>query len=120
MITPDFAASFADAWVADWNSHDLDRILDHYTDDFVIETPMAALLQPESGGIVRGKAQVRAYWTIGLQRIPDLEFVLLDVLTGTDGISIYYRNTATGRRSVEVMFLNDEQKVWKAVVHYAG
>ncbi|MGH3529462.1 MAG: nuclear transport factor 2 family protein, partial [Pseudonocardiaceae bacterium] len=36
------AAAFADDWVEAWNSHDLDRILSHFTDDVVFTSPVAA------------------------------------------------------------------------------
>jgi ketosteroid isomerase-like protein len=119
MITKEFAISFAEEWIKSWNSHNLEKILSHYTDDFTIETPMAAKIFPETGGIVRGKEAVRAYWTIGLEKIPDLKFELLDVLIGINGLTIYYRNTATNKKSVEIMIFNDQLKVGKAIVHYA-
>jgi ketosteroid isomerase-like protein len=120
MITKEFAARFAQEWVDAWNSHDLDIIMSHYTDDFSIETPMAAMLVPESKGLVEGKEAVRAYWTIGLQCIPNLHFEILDVHTGINGVAIYYRNTSTGRVSTEVMFFNDKAKVNRVVVFYGN
>jgi len=119
MITSEFAKSFAAEWIESWNSHNLEEILSHYTDDFTIETPMAAKIVPETGGIVKGKDAVKAYWTIGLERIPNLKFELLDLLVGVDGLTIYYLNTATNKRSVEMMTFNSRQKVSKAVVHYS-
>jgi ketosteroid isomerase-like protein len=118
-MTSEFAQHFAEEWVASWNSHDLDRVLNHYTDDFSIETPMALKIQPESQGILKGKAAIRIYWTMGLQLIPDLEFKIIDVLTGIDSLSIYYLNTATGRKSVENMFFNEQGKVTKVFVMYS-
>ena len=42
MISPQFAAQFAEEWVAVWNSRDLDRILAHYADDFEMASPYIA------------------------------------------------------------------------------
>jgi ketosteroid isomerase-like protein len=39
MMTAEFAAQFAEEWIAAWNSHDLDRILSHYADDFEMASP---------------------------------------------------------------------------------
>jgi hypothetical protein len=119
MVTEEFTRQFAKAWADAWNAHDLDLVLSHYTDDFTIETPMALKLMPETGGVVKGKENVRAYWTIGLERIPDLHFEILDVLTGTSSMTIYYINTATGRKSAENLFFNDEMKIERAFVMYA-
>lgn len=118
-MTKDFAIQFAREWVDCWNSHDLEKILSHYSEDFTIETPMAVKLYPESEGIVVGKSEVRKYWKIGLERIPDLKFEILDVLVGVNGLAIYMLNTATNRKSVEVMNFNSEKKVNKAIVNYA-
>ena len=119
MITTDFAKVFAYSWIDAWNTHNLDEILSHYADDFVIETPMAAKLLPESGGSIKGKEAVRAYWKVGLERIPDLKFEIIDVLLGVHGLSIYYINTATHKKSVELMCFNAEGKVNMAFVHYS-
>jgi len=119
MITKAFADQFAAEWVHAWNLHDIELVLSHYTDDFSIQTPIAAQMLPESLGTVTGKDNVRSYWTTALQRIPDLKFELIDVLCGVDGLTIYYVNTATGRRSAEMLFLNAQGKVYKAIVHYS-
>lgn len=120
MITKEFAQHFTDEWINAWNSHDLDRILSHYSEDFTIETPMAVVLFPESKGIVKGKTEVRKYWQIGLDKIPDLKFELIDVLAGLNGITIYYVNKATNRRSAENLVFNNEKLVCSATVNYAG
>lgn len=30
---------FSESWIDAWNSHDLERILAHYEDDFLLESP---------------------------------------------------------------------------------
>ncbi|GAB4019652.1 nuclear transport factor 2 family protein [Spirosoma koreense] len=119
MITEEFAKTFTQAWIDAWNSHDLEQILSHYSDDFVIETPMAARLIPESKGLIEGKPAVRTYWQLGISRIPDLHFQLIDLLVGVQSLTIYYLNTATGKRSVENMFFTVEGKVSRAFVNYS-
>lgn len=78
----EFATGFAKDWVEAWNTHDIEKILAHYSEDFTIESPMAIKLYPQSNGIVVGKSEVRKYWTIGLERSPNLKFELLDLLMG--------------------------------------
>jgi ketosteroid isomerase-like protein len=119
MITAEFASEFALEWVASWNAHDLERVLAHYTDDFTIETPMALRLVPESQGILKGKDAIRAYWKIGLERIPNLQFEIIDVLTGINALSIYYLNKATGRKTTEVFFFKEAGKVNKTYALYS-
>jgi len=75
----DFAHRFADEWIAAWNSHDLDRILAHYEDDFEMSSPVIRIVAGEPSGKLRGKTAVGAYWSRALQRSPDLHFELVGV-----------------------------------------
>jgi ketosteroid isomerase-like protein len=83
---------FAERWCADWNSHELDRVLAHFAEDVVFTSPVAASLFPETGGRLVGKAALRAYWEEGLRRIPDLHFTIERVFGGIDTVVIQYRN----------------------------
>src|SRR4051794_5447706 len=91
MPTPD-PLPFADAWVRAWNAHDVEAVLDHFGDDVVFTSPVAARVVPDSGGVVRGKDELRDYWTTALTQQPDLEFELIDVYRGESTLVINYRN----------------------------
>ncbi len=41
MIDQQWAQAFAEDWIASWNSHDMERILAHYTDDFEMSSPLS-------------------------------------------------------------------------------
>jgi ketosteroid isomerase-like protein len=45
-----FAERFAKEWVAAWNSHDLDRVLAHYEEDFEMSSPIIIALVGEPSG----------------------------------------------------------------------
>jgi ketosteroid isomerase-like protein len=51
------AERFAKEWVAAWNSHDLDRILAHYDDDFEMSSPIITTFVGEPSGRLKGKKQ---------------------------------------------------------------
>ena len=119
MVTEGFASAFAAKWAASWNSRNINDIMSHYSEDFTIESPMALKLMPESKGVITGKSSVKAYWEIGLAKIPDLHFTVLDVLIGINSLTIYYVNIATGKKSAENLFFNSEGKVYRAFVMYA-
>jgi ketosteroid isomerase-like protein len=111
------AERFAKEWVDAWNSHDLDRVLAHYADDFQMTSPFIVQLMSESTGTIKGKEKVRAYWAKALARIPDLHFDLIEVLTSVDSITIYYQ-AVLEKRAAEVLFFNENGKVRRAVAHY--
>ncbi len=84
-----FAEHFANDWIDSWNSHDLQRILSHYADDFEMSSPVIIQLANEASETLRGKAAVSAYWAKALQLIPDLHFELITILVGVNSITLY-------------------------------
>jgi ketosteroid isomerase-like protein len=89
--TPD-PQDFAAAWVRAWNDHDVEAVLAHFHDDVLFSSPVAARLLPETGGVVRGKAALRAYWVTALGLLPGLHFEVIDVYRGESLLVINYHN----------------------------
>ncbi len=111
------ALEFAENWIKSWNSHDLDEILNHYSEDVEITTPMIKLAGGIDSGTLKGKDNVGAYWRKALDKIPDLHFELIDVTEGVDSVALYY-TSVMNKKAVEVMFFNNQGKVNKMIAHY--
>lgn len=88
----EFAGRFAEQWQAAWNSHDIERILTHYADDVVFQSPYVVHRFQDPAGEVRGKQALRSYWGSGLKQQPDLKFSVEDVRLSVDTLVINYRN----------------------------
>src|SRR6188472_1351361 len=88
VITREFAEDFAAEWITAWNAHDLDRVLEHYADDFELSSPFIVKVAGEPSGVLRGRAAVRAYWAKALALRPELRFELLGVYCGIASIVI--------------------------------
>src|SRR5215471_4111459 len=116
MISREFGEAFAKEWIAAWNSHDLDRVLSHYTDDFTMSSPYIAQIAGVASGSLTGKAQVRAYWSTALERLPNLRFELIKTLLGANSVTIYYRGVRG--MAAEVFFFGQDQRVYQAAAHY--
>jgi hypothetical protein len=116
VINPEFARAFATNWVKAWNTRDLEAVLSHYTDDFEMSSPYIVEFAGEPSGRLVGKASVREYWSSALRRTPALRFELLQVLTGAESITIYYRGVRG--LAAEVLFFNEQNQVFKACAHY--
>ncbi|GAA2228387.1 MULTISPECIES: nuclear transport factor 2 family protein [Kitasatospora] len=97
-----FAQHFAEEWAAAWNSRDLEQVLAHFTDDVVFTSPRIVHFLADPSGEVRGKDALRAYWTKGLQHLPDLHFTVEDVRASIDTVVINYRNER-GQAVAEVL-----------------
>jgi hypothetical protein len=117
MLTRTAGRAFAEEWVQAWNAHDLPRILGHYADDFEMTSPLIAALGRHASGTLKGKEAVGAYWRAALDKFPDLAFELRDVYCGVDSLAIRYRSIL-GKEAVELMFLDGNGKVRKAIAHY--
>jgi ketosteroid isomerase-like protein len=108
---------FAKEWIESWNSHDLNAILKHYSDDIEITTPMIKMAIGVESGTLKGKASVSDYWSKALAKIPDLHFELIEVTTGVDSVALYYKSVMN-KMAIEVMYFNEHGLVNKMVAHY--
>ena len=108
---------FANEWIASWNSHDLDDILTHYSDDIEITTPMIKLAAGIDSGSLKGKENVREYWKKALQKIPDLHFELYEVTAGVNSVALFYKSVMN-KKAIEIMFFNEHGKVNKMYALY--
>ncbi|PTU32600.1 nuclear transport factor 2 family protein [Stenotrophobium rhamnosiphilum] len=111
------AKALTESWVAAWNAHDLPRILSHYSDDFEMTSPYIVQITGDASGTLRGKAAVGAYWQKALEKFPDLQFESQHVLYSPGSVTLIYRSNRSGL-AAEVFFVNDDDKIFKAVAHY--
>ncbi|HFK5567213.1 nuclear transport factor 2 family protein [Elizabethkingia anophelis] len=111
------AQQFAKIWIEAWNSHDMNAILSHYSEDIEITTPMIKMALGEGDGSLKGKEAVADYWRRVLDKMPDLHFELYDVTEGVGSVALYYKSVMD-KKAVEVMFFNEEGKVNKMFAHY--
>jgi hypothetical protein len=116
-IDSEWARNLATEWIAAWNSHDLERILSHYTDSFEMRSPLIAERGFSTTGVLHGKAAIRPYWSAGLAATLPIRFELLDVYTGINTVVIHYRSV--GRRLVtEILELNDSLQIIRGSACY--
>ncbi len=108
--------ALADGWIAAWNAHDLDRIMEHYDPDVTFTSPIVAKLGPSFDGTLYSASRLRSYVRAVLRRHPDLHFDLLGTFVGVDSITVVYRNHR-GSFAAETMFHVDGT-VERGVAHY--
>jgi hypothetical protein len=118
MLTEENARKFADEWIAAWNSHDLDQIMEHYADNVVLISPVAAKLLNDPSGAVKGKQALRVYFAKGLEAYPQLKFEPIEVMWGLSSVVLHYVNQK-GTKSGEFMEMDAGGKVVKVVANYS-
>jgi ketosteroid isomerase-like protein len=107
---------FAREWVQAWNRRDLESLLSHYADDVEFRSPLAAKLLGGTSGVVRGKQNLRGYFTKALAAFPgDLGIELLGVYDGVESVVVHFQ--ARGRRGAEFMEMDNDGLVRRALAH---
>jgi hypothetical protein len=105
--------------VSAWNAHDLDRIMSHYADDIVFTANTVVRRWARPDGALRGKAELREHFRIGLELAPQLTFILEDVFTSPGGFAVLYRRD-NGNRVIDVVDADDDGKARAVRALYAG
>ena len=109
--------AFAESWESDWNSHDLDRILSHYSSAIVFRSLKAIPLI--GAGVITGKESLRDYWQQALLKQPDLRFTVERVYLGHQMMQIAYRNH-NGVSAIETLEFYDDGLVVRASACHAS
>jgi hypothetical protein len=112
------AQEFARDWIEAWNSHDLDAILSHYSEDIALTSPVAARILNIPSGTIQGKNSLRNYFKRGLEAYPNLRFELLDVMRGLSSVVLCYSNQ-NGTKTAEFMEFGEGRKVVRVVANYS-
>jgi ketosteroid isomerase-like protein len=109
MIERAWAEEFARDWVESWNSHDLERVLAHYADDFEMTSPLIVERFDIADGKLEGKDAVRRYWAQGLANTPKLRLRLIEVVVGVNSVAMVYESVTLARTVVEYIHFNEQR-----------
>ncbi len=66
--------SIALQWFAAFNEQNLEKLLALYDDNAQHYSPKLKIRQPETNGLVTGKAALRAWWRDAFDRLPTLNY----------------------------------------------
>jgi hypothetical protein len=118
-MTDEEALRIARGWIAAWNSHDIDRILSHYSDAIELTSPLVSRILGAGINMVSGRAALRKYFLCGLEAFPDLKFNLWGAYPGHDSLVVHYQRLR-GLRAAEFMRIDDSGRVSQVIAHYAA
>lgn len=117
MITKQYAEEFASLWIAAWNNHDIDAIMEHYADEIKFYSPVIKALNVNDEGMIIGTADLRSYFLKGLAKYTDLSFELQGVYTGVNSIVLHYLSVNRSP-AIEVFELNAAAKATRVLCNY--
>jgi len=117
MLTQENGLQIVSEWIQAWNSHDIDAIMSHYSDEIHFTSPLIVTIAQKPDGVIIGKQELKAYFQKGLAAYPDLTFELYHVLTGVSSMVVYYKSVKN-MLAAELMILDSDGKVKQCIAHY--
>jgi hypothetical protein len=109
----------ADIWYVAWNSHDLASIMTLYADNVRFTSPYVRTLGFAADGTLTSKADLERYFTLGLSKIPDLQFTPVANCISVDSHTMVYRNQS-GAWVSEMHEYDAGGLIVRVVASYAG
>ena len=107
-------------WLAAFNAHNLEDLLGLYDEVAVHFSPKLKLRQPETGGYVKGKAAMKAWWQDALTRLPSLHYELVVLTANDDRVFMEYTRQVAGEADLsvaEVLEIKDGKIIASRVYH---
>jgi ketosteroid isomerase-like protein len=118
-VTYDDAAARAKDWIEAWNSHDLERILSHYSKDVAFEVETARTRWNKADGKLHGIAELRRHFALGLELAPQLKFQLDQVFLAPSGYAVLYQRE-NGNRVIDCVAIDDAGLAARVTAYYAS
>jgi ketosteroid isomerase-like protein len=100
-------AAIARRWMECFARADLDGLLALYADDAVHTSPKIRALHPASGGVIRGKSAMRAWWADAFARLPGLSYALTTITADGERAFVEYVRRAPGEPDLPVAEVYD-------------
>jgi ketosteroid isomerase-like protein len=120
MADPAVLLDIARRWLRCFEGRDLDGLLALYADDAVHTSPKIRVRHPETGGLLRGKSALTAWWSDAFARLPGLRYVERTLTADGERAFMEYVRKAPGDPDLpvaEVLEVKDGLIVASRVYH---
>ena len=105
-------------WIDGWNKRDIERIMNHYADDIIFYSPTVIKRWNIADGKITGRQKLKEHFLKGFEVAPDLHFEFVDLLFGTDGVTIIYKRES-GQLAADSIVLNENGKAVMVKAYYS-
>jgi hypothetical protein len=95
-------ATIAQAWLAAFNSHDVQLLVSLYADDCTHTSPKIRALHPHTGGKLVGRAALASWWRDANARLPNLRYELVSLTANVDRAVLEYVRHAPNEPAMPV------------------
>lgn len=107
-------------WFAAFNEHGLEKLLALYDDNAAHYSPKLKERQPETNGLVKGKAALRTWWQDAFDLLPTLHYSYTTLTANNDRVFMEYIRSVSGEPDMlvaEVLEIKDGLIVASRVYH---
>lgn len=107
-------------WFEAFNEHDLEKLLSLYDDQAEHYSPKLKLRQPETKGLIKGKAALRAWWQDSFDRLPTLRYEVIKLTADGEQVFMEYIRHVQGEEDLsvgEVLQTSDGKIIFSRVYH---
>ena len=90
LLMQDTNIAIAHKWFDAFNAHNLEQLLELYHTDAQHFSPKLKLRQPETNGLITGKAALGAWWQDSFYRLPTLKYEVTALTANNDRVFMEY------------------------------
>ncbi|MDL5511232.1 nuclear transport factor 2 family protein [Arenibacter sp. M-2] len=110
-------SKFTAEWLNAWNSHNLDAIMEHYSQDIDFSSPIIKQMGIKVEGNISSRNELKEYFSKALQKYPSLNFEFYHELQGVHSVVLFYKSV-NDSLSAEYMEFDKEERICKVRAHY--
>jgi len=101
-MTTDELSKIAHQWFAAFNRKNLESLLSLYHDNAEHFSPKLKARHPDTKGLIKGKAALRAWWNDAFDRLPTLHYELVRLTSQDDRVFMEYIRRVSGEEDLSV------------------
>ncbi|WP_317898678.1 nuclear transport factor 2 family protein [Aurantibacillus circumpalustris] len=89
-------------WFEAFNAHNLEKLLALYDEDAEHFSPKLKIRQPETNGLIKGKAALRNWWKDSFDRLPTLRYTVKKLTADDEQVFMEYIRHVQGEEDLKV------------------
>ena len=107
-------------WFKAFNDHNLESLLSLYHENAQHYSPKLKVRQPETNGLIKGKASLRLWWKDAFDRLPTLKYEVIKLTADDEQVFMEYIRHVDGEDNLsvgEVLQIENGLIVFSRVYH---
>jgi heme-degrading monooxygenase HmoA/ketosteroid isomerase-like protein len=102
--------AIAERWLACFARRDLDGLLALYADDATHTSPKIRARHPDTGGLLRGRPALRAWWADSFERLPELRYEPTSITADARRAYVEYTRKLPGEPDLPIAEVFDVER----------